>query len=106
METCPFCKSDVPDGASVCAACGAHKGPAVDTLKGVPLMGCFTLFVGVGWFFYGPFYLYLIYFTKMHTTMKEKIYMQLFAWAVTIGGVWLFRKIMRRLSRQVWLRGQ
>ena len=32
--------------------------------------------------------------------------MQLFAWAVTIGGVWLFRKIMRGLSRQVWLRNQ
>lgn len=31
-SSCPFCKTDIPGGASVCAGCGARKGTRSDTI--------------------------------------------------------------------------
>ncbi|WP_415519759.1 MAG: hypothetical protein ACEB74_05390 [Desulfovibrio aminophilus] len=103
METCPFCKSEIPNGATVCAACGARKGNAFETMN-TQIMGCFTIVMGLGWFIAGPLSLYFLYSGHGSVWTKYNISMQLFAWAVTVGGVWLFMKIMRRLSREVWLR--
>ena len=47
VERCPFCQTEVPDGAIVCRGCGANKRPAVDAGR----IGCGTLifvFMGLG----------------------------------------------------------
>jgi hypothetical protein len=44
---CPFCHTDVPDRASVCAACGARKGTTGEKAPGVMFIALAILF-GIG----------------------------------------------------------
>lgn len=46
-ELCPFCKSEIPNGASVCSGCGAHRERKSDTTR-IKILGfVFPLFVVV-----------------------------------------------------------
>lgn len=47
QETCPFCATPIPSGASVCRGCGANRGFRGEMIWGI-------LFFGVFWLVLGP----------------------------------------------------
>ncbi len=51
MEKCPFCATEIPDGASVCVGCQAQKVQPSTTIWGV--LSVFLIFPGAILSFFG-----------------------------------------------------
>lgn len=47
-ETCPFCATPIPSGASVCRGCGANRGIRGEMIWPILFFGGFWLFWGLG----------------------------------------------------------
>jgi hypothetical protein len=80
-EVCPFCHTEIPDGAIVCRGCGANKRPAANLGTIIaPLLGLFGAASLVGNGRYG--------------------------WAFLVAAVCVFliRFIYRRAQQAVWAR--
>lgn len=103
---CPFCKTALNEGATVCAACGARKGTAAE--KGVA--GYFMIWANTR----GVFLLVWVVFLPMAvlghlaTGHWQNLAIALSAfiagWWVNKWTRWLWIKIMGNLSDPVWYR--
>jgi len=97
MTECPFCRSSINDGATVCAACGAHKGTAMDSGSGP---GCLLLILTAAYLGCGP----LVLLGGILISAKGQGLAILFGGAVTVGGFFVLRACFRWTGGVRWYR--
>lgn len=105
MEQCSLCKTDINEGATVCTGCGAVKTTRGEIRKrgsSQPLPGG-CLIVSI-WLFFGP----LLVVIGFASNEKGTWLMSLLGLAVTVGGVWIVKKIVNHGSELddevIWVR--
>jgi len=88
LEQCPFCKSDLNEGANTCASCGAYEyvGPTEDSGCLRLLLFFFTCIFGLGGF------------ASFADDPGIGLLMLLLA-AGCVGGLWFFASGRRWLRR-------
>lgn len=94
LEACPFCGTEIKQGAIVCIGCGAHKGRRMEG----DLMGNFLWYIPL---VVMPFL--LVALVMISVTTESTL-----GWIITIVagfiGYKIFRKGWRRSTETTWIR--
>ena len=109
QEQCPFCKSNIAPGATVCRGCGATKGR-----DGGRMLA--TLFAGGAYVLFGPFVVVL----AIHSMSQSQTWgpaaqrapygapsdgsMLVFGLVVTVVGGLFLRWCIRQCAQVMWFR--
>jgi RNA polymerase subunit RPABC4/transcription elongation factor Spt4 len=97
-ELCPFCKTEIKNGAVVCSACGAYER----TVGWDDMDRFLFLLIILGWMFFGPL---LLLSAFNHSGRDARLFSYIGA-AVTFLGFYVVRGIYRLFnkngSKRVW----
>jgi hypothetical protein len=94
LVQCPFCKSDINEGASVCASCNAFKEKQGNSFsRGIGILFSILFCVGI------PFSIAETVASKTHVFFGYVVL------AITlIAGIWLFTQLLKGINKMQWKR--
>lgn len=94
-STCPFCRSQVNAGATVCASCGAFVSSPLRQGGGV--VGLFLLFLWGNYLLFGPGMIAM-------AISERSAPAGVIGLAITTVGFFLLKKLMKFAARPLWYR--